>query len=51
MKKLEELKSIVALNQTVSEEKYKVESIAFFGSFVRGDQTVESDIAILVEFS
>ena len=45
------MKRIVALNQTVLEEKYKAELIAFFDSFVRGDQTVESDIDILVEFS
>jgi predicted nucleotidyltransferase len=32
-------------------EKYKVEKIGYFGSYARGEQTEESDIDILVEFS
>ena len=31
-------------------EKYKVKSIALFGSYVRGEQTEDSDIDLLVEF-
>ena len=30
---------------------YNVASLALFGSYVRGDQTPESDVDILVEFS
>ena len=30
-------------------EKYKLRSIALFGSYARGDQTEESDIDILVD--
>jgi predicted nucleotidyltransferase len=32
-------------------EKYKVGKIGYFGSYARGEQTEESDIDILVEFS
>jgi uncharacterized protein len=31
--------------------KYSVASLAMFGSYVRGDQTPESDVDMLVEFS
>jgi len=31
-------------------EKYEVERIGFFGSYARGEQTIDSDIDILVEF-
>lgn len=30
--------------------RYKVRSLALFGSYARGDQTAESDIDILVDF-
>lgn len=50
MRTIEELKEIIAQNQTILEQKYKVKTIAFFGSFVRGDQTEESDVDVLVEF-
>ena len=32
------------------EEKFKVKSIAIFGSYARGEQTPQSDIDIIVEF-
>ena len=32
-------------------QDYNVASLALFGSYVRGDQTPESDVDILVEFS
>ncbi len=32
-------------------EKYNVASLAMFGSYVRGDQTPESDVDMLVEFN
>ncbi len=31
-------------------EKYKIREIALFGSYVRGEQTENSDIDLLVEF-
>ena len=42
--KLKELKPILG-------EKFKVESIGLFGSYVRGEQKEESDLDVLVEFS
>lgn len=32
-------------------ERYPIESISLFGSYVRGEQHAESDLDILVEFS
>jgi uncharacterized protein len=43
-KKLEELKPVL-------EEKFQVETIGVFGSYVRGEQTKKSDVDVLVEFS
>jgi uncharacterized protein len=43
-KRLEELKPTL-------EEKYQVETIGVFGSYVRGQQTIKSDVDVLVEFA
>ena len=43
-KRLEDLKPIL-------EEKFQVETIGVFGSFIHGQQTKKSDIDILVEFA
>ena len=43
-KKLQELKPFLS-------KKYNVSRIGYFGSFSRNEQTEESDIDILVEFS
>jgi len=51
MKSLEDIKKIIVQNQDILEQKYKVKSLAFFGSFVRGEQQEGSDIDIMVEFS
>ncbi|HMO31583.1 MAG TPA: nucleotidyltransferase family protein [Lacibacter sp.] len=32
-------------------KKYPIQSLAVFGSYSRGDQTTESDVDILVDFS
>ena len=50
MKKLEKLIEIINQHKQELEEKYKVKSIAFFGSYVRGEENEKSDIDILVEF-
>ena len=50
MKSLEELKKIINQHKKELEEKYKVKSIAIFGSYVRNEQNAESDLDILVEF-
>jgi predicted nucleotidyltransferase len=45
----EEIKSIVLENKKLL-RKYKVKSIALFGSYVRNEQKEDSDIDFLVEF-
>ena len=51
MKNLEEIKRKLAELKPVLREKFKVESIGLFGSYVRGEQKGESDLDVLVEFS
>jgi len=51
MKDLEETKRKLAELKPVLREKFKVESIGLFGSYVRGEQKGESDLDVLVEFS
>jgi len=51
MKRLKELKEIIKQNKQELEEKFKIKSIAIFGSYVRGEQNEESDVDIIVEFS
>ena len=50
MKNLDEIKKIIAVHKQELEEKFKVKSIAIFGSYVRGEQNSQSDIDIIVEF-
>lgn len=47
--KKEEIKSIILRNKEIL-KKYKVKSIALFGSYVRNEQREDSDIDFLVEF-
>jgi hypothetical protein len=51
MKSLDELKEIINSHKKELEDKYYVKSIAIFGSYTRNEQTSESDVDILVEFS
>jgi len=50
MKKLKEIKEIINEHRQELEEKYKVKTIAVFGSYVRDEQNPTSDIDVLVEF-
>ena len=50
MKTLSEIKEILRKHKKELKEKYKVKSIAIFGSYARGEQKETSDIDILVEF-
>lgn len=50
MKKLEEIIEIINQHRKELENKFKVKTIALFGSYVRGDQTPQSDVDIMVEF-
>ena len=38
-------------NKPVLEEKYCVKNLDIFGSYIRGEQTKNSDLDVLVEFS
>jgi predicted nucleotidyltransferase len=51
MKKLKELKAQLEALKPLLVERYKVESIAIFGSYSRGEQTPKSDLDIVVSFS
>ena len=49
MKKLEEIKGILAEHKRELEEKFKVKEMGIFGSYVRGKQKRTSDVDILVD--
>lgn len=51
MDKLPQIKEIINKHRDVLRDKYKVSTISLFGSYVRNEQTPESDLDILVEFS
>lgn len=49
MKSLEEIKRTLAEHKWELKKKYGVKEIGLFGSFIRGEQKITSDIDILVE--
>jgi len=51
MSELEEIKQKLREHKPELKEKYNVEEIGIFGSYVHGDQAESSDIDLLVEFS
>jgi predicted nucleotidyltransferase len=51
MKKIQETKKKLTALKPTLKEKFKVERIGLFGSYIRGQQKKESDLDILVEFS
>jgi predicted nucleotidyltransferase len=50
MKTLSEIKEILRKHKKELKEKYKVKSIAIFGSYARGEQKETSDIDILIDY-
>lgn len=50
MKKIKEIKKKLEELKPLLREKFKVESIGIFGSYVKYEQKRKSDIDILVEF-
>lgn len=48
---IERIKSIILDNKTYIEKEYNISNIGIFGSYVRGENNIDSDIDILVEFS
>ena len=51
MTTLNTIEAILAQNKQILADRFKVSRIGIFGSYARGEQTPESDIDILVEFS
>jgi uncharacterized protein len=51
MKTLDEIKQWLVLNKSALQEDYHVRELGIFGSYVRQEQTENSDIDVLVEFS
>jgi predicted nucleotidyltransferase len=50
MKDIKEIKTILETYKLIIKERFKIKEIGIFGSFVRGEETVKSDIDILVDF-
>lgn len=48
---LEEIKRVLRDYKSVLEKKYHVHTLGIFGSYIRNEQTVGSDLDILVDFS
>ncbi|MBD2069600.1 nucleotidyltransferase family protein [Leptolyngbya sp. FACHB-671] len=51
MKTLEEIKQWFIQHKSILQERYQVEELGIFGSYVRQEQTETSDVDVLVEFS
>ncbi len=51
IKTLEEIKQILTPYKSFLVEKFKVKELGIFGSYVKGKQTEDSDVDVLVEFS
>ena len=50
MKTIKEITSTLETLKPTLRERFKVETIGVFGSYVRGEQKHQSDIDVLVEF-
>jgi len=50
MKKLEDIIKVLSENKSMITQKYGVNKIGVFGSYVRSEQDKDSDIDIIVEF-
>jgi uncharacterized protein len=50
MKSLKEIKSRLKVLNPVLKKNFSVDTIALFGSYVRGEATEESDLDVLVTF-
>ena len=48
---LDEIRAALALLKPALKERFKVETLEVFGSYVRGEQTEKSDVDLLVTFS
>ena len=48
---LNEIKAILVGHKVSLMERFKIKELAIFGSFLRGEETQNSDVDLLVEFS
>ena len=51
MKDFEKIKLILSNNKADLNRKYFVSNLGIFGSYVRGEQSEDSDLEALIEFS
>ncbi|MCK5327634.1 MAG: nucleotidyltransferase family protein [Candidatus Latescibacteria bacterium] len=51
MNSLKEIKQAIQAHSEFMSEKYNVRTMGVFGSYVRGEQKLKSDVDILVEFN
>jgi hypothetical protein len=51
MKKITAIKKILRDHKAIIRDRYNVQRIGVFGSYVRGDMHRKSDVDVLVEFS
>ena len=51
MKTLEEIRTILHAHDGELRDRYKVQGLSVFGSYVRNEQTEQSDVDLLVEYS
>ena len=51
MRNLEQIKQVIDQHREELEQKFKVKTVAVFGSYVRKEQKQQSDIDILVDFT
>jgi uncharacterized protein len=51
MKSVERVRKRLVELKPVLKEKFQVETVGVFGSYVRGEQRKKSDVDVLVEFS
>lgn len=50
MKTIEEIKKTIKEHMSILRDKYAVKEIGLFGSYLRGEQKLTSDIDVLVDF-
>ncbi len=51
MNQIEELKNVILKNKNRLMENYNLKSIGIFGSYIKGEESINSDLDILVDFS
>ena len=51
MKTFEEIRQWVVLNKAALQANYNIKEVGVFGSYVRQEQTEDSDVDVLVEFT